>query len=364
MTSWYQVTPHSLSFISTSESTKFPVPSARVQSAKCSVPFAKTKNKTKTKTKPSDSLTMLPAASQLTIRSAFETMLAWTGSKSSRPTPEDKTLQKTRDIFSIVVTPDRIPKFCIPSLEIDRFAVQLVQVEDSALQPHGSMASGEKILRPRPRRSKSELCVRKKGVYNQETWHRRETLCSADAAIFVSEQAGEHSDPLMRAALSLPHLSKITTPYGFLTLGESPNIRRKESLFFEYESTQLRMLSSSNEERTHLPRHLGCTLTVQDQPSKSSTQFSQYASWEKLCNQLPCTLHRPPSAERCTSKCEKKRFQLLMKKHLPSLKRINSQTEWSCTSLVAELQSKYWTGIPFLISNCHHVWFGEGPVSC
>ncbi|KAA0703361.1 C2 calcium-dependent domain-containing protein 4A [Triplophysa tibetana] len=41
------------------------------------------------------------------------------------------------------------------------------------------------------------------------------------------------SDPTTRAAMSLPHLSKITTPYGFVTLGESPCVRRRESLFFE-----------------------------------------------------------------------------------------------------------------------------------
>lgn len=41
------------------------------------------------------------------------------------------------------------------------------------------------------------------------------------------------SDPTTRAAMSLPHLSKITTPYGFVTLGESPCVHRRESLFFE-----------------------------------------------------------------------------------------------------------------------------------
>ncbi|XP_022529291.1 C2 calcium-dependent domain-containing protein 4C-like [Astyanax mexicanus] len=46
------------------------------------------------------------------------------------------------------------------------------------------------------------------------------------------------SDPGTRAAMSLPHLAKITTPYGFITLGESPCVRRRESLFFQESQTQ------------------------------------------------------------------------------------------------------------------------------
>jgi hypothetical protein len=46
-------------------------------------------------------------------------------------------------------------------------------------------------------------------------------------------------DPTTRAALSLQHLPKITTPYGFLTLGESPFVRRRESLFFKDDLTVL-----------------------------------------------------------------------------------------------------------------------------
>ncbi|XP_067871213.1 C2 calcium-dependent domain-containing protein 4A [Heterodontus francisci] len=38
-------------------------------------------------------------------------------------------------------------------------------------------------------------------------------------------------DPKSRAALSLPHLARARTPYGFCRLLESPHTRRKESLF-------------------------------------------------------------------------------------------------------------------------------------
>ncbi|KAL1255751.1 hypothetical protein QQF64_013812 [Cirrhinus molitorella] len=39
------------------------------------------------------------------------------------------------------------------------------------------------------------------------------------------------SDPSMCAAMSLEHVGKVTTPYGFRTLAASPNVSRRESLF-------------------------------------------------------------------------------------------------------------------------------------
>lgn len=39
------------------------------------------------------------------------------------------------------------------------------------------------------------------------------------------------SDPSTRAAMSLKHVEKVTTPYGFRTLASSPNVSRRESLF-------------------------------------------------------------------------------------------------------------------------------------
>lgn len=39
------------------------------------------------------------------------------------------------------------------------------------------------------------------------------------------------SDPSTQAAMSLKHVEKVTTPYGFRTLAASPNVSRRESLF-------------------------------------------------------------------------------------------------------------------------------------
>ncbi|CAB1331471.1 unnamed protein product [Coregonus sp. 'balchen'] len=40
-------------------------------------------------------------------------------------------------------------------------------------------------------------------------------------------------DPTTRAALSLPHLAKVTTPYGFVTLSQSPQMANEEALLFQ-----------------------------------------------------------------------------------------------------------------------------------
>ncbi|KAI1904473.1 hypothetical protein AGOR_G00006000 [Albula goreensis] len=46
-----------------------------------------------------------------------------------------------------------------------------------------------------------------------------------------SDEESTNADPQSQAALSLPHLAKTQTCYGFCTLLESPHTRRKESIF-------------------------------------------------------------------------------------------------------------------------------------
>ncbi|CAI5787878.1 Hypothetical predicted protein [Podarcis lilfordi] len=257
-------------------------------------------------------------------------MFTWTVSKTSRPAAEEKSLPRNRDIFSVIVTPDRIPKFCIPSLDVDHFATQPETVGDPQEESLGNRPSGEPAKRPRPIRSKSEMCVRNGGILQQQVCCRRETLCLRDMAVPSEhlERGGYHSDPVTQAAFSLPHLPKITTPYGFLTLGESPNIRRKESLFFEYGPAELRILLSQKKETACLSQHPALPLTVHSQPKsqgKSSSGSPRPVLWDKHCNkEAPSPLCYAPSSERCTNKCKKKRFQLLMKRHLPSIKRLRS----------------------------------------
>ncbi|KAJ1080638.1 hypothetical protein NDU88_000832 [Pleurodeles waltl] len=94
--------------------------------------------------------------------------------------PTQRAERRPRAFLDLVVTPESIPQFIIPSL-----------------------GSGTRSLGPLspPPRSVGEL--------------------------YSGDQ-----EPGTRLAMSLPHLRRITTPYGFLALGESPCVYRKESLFF------------------------------------------------------------------------------------------------------------------------------------
>ncbi|KAM5178643.1 C2 calcium-dependent domain-containing protein 4B [Callospermophilus lateralis] len=95
--------------------------------------------------------------------------------------------------FSNVLTPGRIPEFCIPP------RLSLSCPPESP--PAGAL----------PRRCAAE----------PDLWPRAD-----------DESAGRTDwDPRSQAALSLPHLPRALTAYGFCTLLESPHTRRKESLF-------------------------------------------------------------------------------------------------------------------------------------
>ncbi|XP_019610880.2 C2 calcium-dependent domain-containing protein 4B [Rhinolophus sinicus] len=96
--------------------------------------------------------------------------------------------------FSNVLTPGRIPEFCIPP----RLPVPCAPES----QPPAAAV---------PRRCAAE----------PDLWPR-----GAD------DGAGRTDwDPRSQAALSLPHLPRVRTAYGFCALLESPHTRRKESLF-------------------------------------------------------------------------------------------------------------------------------------
>nr|XP_025034049.1 uncharacterized protein LOC112543663 [Pelodiscus sinensis] len=274
----------------------------------------------------------MSSVSKPSLKSAIESMLTWTSFKISKPVPEDNGALKNRDIFNIVVTPDRIPKFFIPSLDVEHISLQLEPVEDKEEHSLERRILSELAKKPRPTRSKSEICIRKETVCRKGKLFRRETLCSTDgvASSRDLEKVADHSDPATRAALSLPHLAKITTPYGFLTLGEVPNIRRKESLFFEHDFTEIRTLLSQRKKATCLSRSPSSAMHNHHESMEcvkstaTPLKSNRSVSWEVICNsQLPplcCT----PGSERCPVKCEKKKFQKLIKNHLSSIKHMRS----------------------------------------
>ncbi|XP_059109243.1 C2 calcium-dependent domain-containing protein 4A-like [Peromyscus eremicus] len=103
--------------------------------------------------------------------------------------------------FSNVLTPGRIPEFCIPPR---------LPVPGVAESPHPAAAL--------PWRCAAE----------PDLWPRTPT----DHDDNEYDHAGRTDwDPRSQAALSLPHLPRARTAYGFCALLESPHTRRKESLF-------------------------------------------------------------------------------------------------------------------------------------
>ncbi|XP_064356201.1 uncharacterized protein LOC112985116 [Dromaius novaehollandiae] len=283
---------------------------------------------------------MVPGASQLSMKSAIESLLTWTSFKISKPPPEDKVAQKNKDIFNIVMTPDRIPKFFIPSLDIEHISFQPEPEEDAVENSPERRNSNEVVQKRRTTRSKSESYIRKDTVCKGEKLCRRETLCFTDQTIFSGdlERAAHHSDPATRAALSLPHLSKITTPYGFLTLGESPNTRRKESLFFQHDSEELKILLSQKKKTASLSRSSSSPFSELQQSmgyiKSSAIPFKnrRAISWEAVCDSRLSSLRCKADSETYPVKCEKKKLQVTMKRHLASIKwmRSSSGMNWLC----------------------------------
>ncbi|KAL6050203.1 hypothetical protein STEG23_015211 [Scotinomys teguina] len=103
--------------------------------------------------------------------------------------------------FSNVLTPGRIPEFCIPP------RLPVPGVAESSL-PAAAL----------PWRCAAE----------PDLWPRTPT----DHDDNDYDHAGRTDwDPRSQAALSLPHLPRARTAYGFCALLESPHTRRKESLF-------------------------------------------------------------------------------------------------------------------------------------
>jgi len=117
---------------------------------------------------------------------------------------------------NMVVTPASVPEFTIPSLCPGR-------LQGCGREKVG-VGHGRRHTFPRSAHPSSFVrALARCCPFSEE----RDLVFVDDLQTYVL------SDPTTSAAMSLPHLCKITTPYGFLTLAESPSVRRRESLFFE-----------------------------------------------------------------------------------------------------------------------------------
>lgn len=213
-----------------------------------------------------------------------------------------------------VLTPDRIPEFFIPPLLSTQRGMRMKSLY----------------------RSVPDLCGATFGTEGFNTMDRH--IIQVDSAEEALEEESTNADPQAQAALSLPHLPKAHTSYGFCTLLESPNTRRKESLFHNDPASLPILLpkSRSNTSAWHRPsscnsftalklRSLSRSGTL-DSETSSSTDSSPFSS---------PLLHRSPP--RCNSLLkaisqDKLFSKALRRKDKSGMSRNNSLSADECSS--------------------------------
>lgn len=118
-----------------------------------------------------------------------------------------------------IITPDNIPEFCIPPTILSLQEMKNTEKKGAARTIR--VSQGE--------RAKLETEPALHEVFNPHIIQVEsvdESPCDG-----CSDEETTNADPQSQAALSLPHLAKAQTSYGFCTLLESPHTRRKESIF-------------------------------------------------------------------------------------------------------------------------------------
>ncbi|KAA0724278.1 C2 calcium-dependent domain-containing protein 4C [Triplophysa tibetana] len=159
-----------------------------------------------------------------------------------------------------IITPDTIPEFCIPP------TISTSLEGKSAEQG-----------RPAPsiRVSPCEKGSPKREVAREIPYNHIIQVESVDDGPFdngCSDEENTNADPQSQAALSLPHLAKAQTCYGFCTLLESPHTRRKESLFHnDPNSTGIPLVFPRSRSSTYSKSSLSSTIL------SSSTSHSSFS---------------------------------------------------------------------------------------
>lgn len=132
-----------------------------------------------------------------------------------------------------IITPNNIPEFCIPPTLL---SLHEMKNTEQSKAPCGVKAS------PCGRSSPETQLT----VHEPLNPHIIQVE-SVDETPYdgCSDEETTNADPQSQAALSLPHLAKAQTSYGFCTLLESPHTRRKESIFHSDPGTSPLLLPRS-----------------------------------------------------------------------------------------------------------------------
>lgn len=172
--------------------------------------------------------------------------LLWaTSSVKSLGSPQGSDFQTSREnLYPNILTPGSIPQFTIPSLSVQSSLRSLDQedVSESEDSSEGSGADRGSSLRSSSAASVLSSVSSCSGPTTLAPSDRRAERSISDP---FSQRSAPHRDasrpcayadfrhcldPTSRAALSLPHLAKVTTPYGFITLSQSPQMASEEAL--------------------------------------------------------------------------------------------------------------------------------------
>ncbi|XP_028306334.1 C2 calcium-dependent domain-containing protein 4A [Gouania willdenowi] len=126
----------------------------------------------------------------------------------------EKNNPKRISLCHNIITPDNIPEFCIPPTII-------------------SPQNTEQSRTTRPSKNSAVGNPEAETTIPEQLNPHIIQVESVDESPYdgFSDEEMTNADPQSQAALSLPHLAKTQTSYGFCTLLESPHTRRKESIF-------------------------------------------------------------------------------------------------------------------------------------
>lgn len=186
--------------------------------------------------------------------------------------------QTTRDnIFPNILTPDSIPQFTIPNLSLQSSLRSLedneetLETEEETPRPVSAACSSLSKSKSTSGLSLAPSDRKAERSVSDPLTHRRRSCLQNNLSFPSSHTEAQHClDPASRAALSLPHLTKVTTPYGFVTLSQSPQMANEEVLLCQ---AGLRRLNKE-EETTETPR----TNADSGVLSKDKTRPSEYSA--------------------------------------------------------------------------------------
>lgn len=224
------------------------------------------------------------------------------------------------NIFPNILTPDSIPQFTIPSLSVENSLRSLDKEteeeggEGRSGTEQDSSVSGSPTFSILSSSSASALSRRAERSVSDPVSQRRSHLLKEGF-----HPAQQCLDPASRAALSLPHLAKVTTPYGFITLSQSPQMASEEALLCQ---SGLRRLYRDEEAACCLSKSPGMR-TLQRKGNSSHLFRAQNPTDSetggkldmKTSSAISTSLSLSPSAPRHTDGKLRCRFYELIRKH-------------------------------------------------